>query len=216
MDIENLGPALVEQLVDSGLVKSPSDLYALTLEVLLPLERMAQKSAQNLLEGIAKSKSAGLDHLLYALGIRHVGRAAALNLARHFRHLDPLAAASEPEIEAVADIGETIAQSVREFFESEKGRALVEALRQAGVDFGYTGTSGTLFAGQIVVVTGTLPTWGREEARAALEAQGAKVAGSVSKKTSWVLAGESAGTKLAKAQELGIPVHDEAWVREQL
>lgn len=216
MDIENLGPALIAQLVAKNLVQAPPDLYRLRLEDLSTLERMAEKSAANVLTSIAQSKEQSLERLLHGLGIRFVGRTGARNLARHFQELDRIASASLDELRAAPEVGDRIAASVHDFFRSETGSKWVEQLRTLGLQFRYTGNTGTLFAGQTVVLTGTLPTLGRDEARQLLESNGAKVSGSVSKKTSWVLAGEDAGSKLAKAQELGIPVYDEEWFRQQL
>lgn len=216
MNIENLGPALIAQLIDTGLVRTPPDLYNIQLEDLIQLERMAEKSARNVLDSIAASRTQSLERLLHGLGIRYVGRTGARNLARHYRHLDAIAAAELDDLRQAPDVGERIAQSVYDFFRGDLGKDWISRLRAAGVQMEYTGSSGTLFTGQTVVLTGTLPTLGREEARQLLESNGAKVAGSVSKKTSWVLAGEDAGTKLAKAQELGIPVHDEAWLKTTL
>lgn len=216
MNIENLGPALIAQLVESKLVNSPPDLYALRLEDLLKLERMAKKSAQNVLDSILQSRSQSLERLIHGLGIRYVGRTGARNLARHYRHLGTIAQATLEDLRGAPDVGERIAQSVFDFFRSETGMDWIERLKDAHVQMEYTASSGTLFTGQTVVITGTLPTLGREDARQLLESNGAKVAGSVSKKTSWVLAGADAGSKLAKAQELGIEVHDESWLLGQL
>lgn len=216
MNIENLGPALIAQLVESGKVRTPVDLYNISLTDLVTLERMAEKSARTVIEGITASKTQSLERLLHGLGIRYVGRTSARNLARHYRHLDVLAATALEDLREAPDVGERIAQSVYDFFHSETGQEWIAGLRAAGVHFEYTGSAGTLFTGQTVVLTGTLPTLGREEARQLLEANGAKVSGSVSKKTAWVLAGEDAGSKLVKAQELGIPVRDERWLLDTL
>jgi len=216
MNIENLGPALIAQLVDSELVRTPPDLYQLTQNDLEKLERMAEKSAANVITSIAQSKKQSLERLLHGLGIRYVGRNSARNLARHYRTLDAIATAEIEDLRKAPDVGERIAQSIFEFFRSEIGITWSEQLRSAGVNQTFTGASGSLFAGQTIVLTGTLPTLGREEARQLLESNGAKVSGSVSKKTSWVLAGEDAGSKLTKAQELSIPIHDENWLLKTL
>lgn len=216
MNIENIGPAVIAQLIDSSFVQAPPDLYTLTATQLLSLERMATKSASNILESIEKSKAQSLECLLHGLGIRFLGRTGARNLARHYRNLQAVASAPLESLLQAPDVGERIAQSVYDFFRSETGMAWSDQLQKAGLNMEYKGSEGTLFTGQTVVITGTLPTLGREAARQLLESHGAKVAGSVSKKTSWVLAGADAGSKLQKAQDLGIPIHDEPWLLQQL
>lgn len=210
MDIEHLGPAVVESLVSAGLVKGPGDLYQLKAEDVQALERMGKRSAEILLTAIEKSKSAGLGRLLFAFGIRQVGQKAAKVLAARFGTLDALMAATEEELTAVPDIGTITAQSLLEWFASPQSRHLIETLREAGVSFESTEAPvGEALAGKTFVLTGTLPNLERKEAAALIEAQGGKVSGSVSKKTSYVVAGEAAGSKLKKANELGIPVLSE-------
>jgi len=207
MDIEGLGPAVVESLVGAGLVKGPGDLYSLTADQVEPLERMGKKSAENLMAAIEKSKSAGLGRLLFAFGIRQVGQKAGKVLAARFGTLDALMNAGEEELTAVPDIGGITAQSLLDWFANDQSRHLIEALRQAGVSFDSTEAPvGDKLAGKTFVLTGTLPTMDRKEAAALIEAQGGKVSDSVSKKTSYVVAGEAAGSKLQKANDLGIPV----------
>ena len=207
MDIEGLGPAVVEALVGAGLVKGPGDLYRLTAAQVEPLERMGKKSAENLMAAIEKSKSAGLGRLLFAFGIRQVGQKAGKVLAARFGTLDALMNATQEELTAVPDIGGITAQSLLDWFASDQSRHLIEALREAGVSFDSTEAPvGDKLAGKTFVLTGTLPTMDRKEAAALIEAQGGKVSGSVSKKTSYVVAGEAAGSKLKKANDLGIPV----------
>lgn len=211
MNIEGLGPAVVESLVGAGLVKGPGDLYSLTADQVEPLERMGKKSAENLMAAIEKSKSAGLGRLLFAFGIRQVGQKAGKILAARFGTLDALMNAGEGELTAVPDIGGITAKSLLDWFANDQSRHLIEALRQAGVSFDSTEAPvGDKLAGKTFVLTGTLPTMDRKEAAALIEAQGGKVSGSVSKKTSYVVAGEAAGSKLQKANELGIPVLTEA------
>ncbi|MFM8467529.1 MAG: NAD-dependent DNA ligase LigA [Oxalobacteraceae bacterium] len=211
MDIEGLGEQLVEQLVDRGLVTTPADFYKLGLVMLSELDRMAEKSAQNVLVALEKSKSTTLARFIYALGIRHVGESTAKSLARHFGTLDALLAASEEQILAVDDIGPVVAQSILGFLADPLNRELIEQLRAAGVHWKESEPErgNHTLAGKTFVLTGTLPTLKRDEAAAMIEAAGGKVAGSVSKKTSYVLAGDDAGSKLAKAQELGVPILDE-------
>jgi DNA ligase (NAD+) len=216
MEIENLGQALIETLLSKGMVKEVWDIYKLKKEDLAALDGMAEKSAQIVMDGIEKSKGNSLERLLAALGIRHVGINGAKILARHFKNLDAVAKAEKKELENINGIGEIIAESIYKFFHSPLGENWVEKIKEIGINTEYKGSSGTLFAGQTVVLTGTLPTLDREEAKAFLEANGAKVSSSVSKKTSWVLAGENAGSKLEKARELGIPVYGEEWLKEQI
>lgn len=211
MDIEHLGPAVVEALVRAGLVKGPGDLYHLMVEDVEQLERMGKKSAENLIAAIEKSKSAGLGRLLFAFGIRQVGQKAGKVLAARFGTLDALMAADAETLTAVPDIGAITAQSLLEWFQSPQSRHLIETLRGAGVSFDSTEAPvGEALAGKTFVLTGTLEHLGRKEATELIEAQGGKVSGSVSKKTSYVVAGEAAGSKLQKAVELGIPVLTEA------
>ncbi|RFP82564.1 NAD-dependent DNA ligase LigA [Hydrogenophaga borbori] len=213
VDIEGLGDKLVEQLVDSGLIKTLPDLYKLGLAALAGLERMAEKSAQNVLDALNKRRETTLPRLLFGLGIRHVGEATAKDLARHFGGLDRIMDASVDELLQVNDVGPVVAQSIRTFFEQPHNREVVEQLRAAGVHWpeneGERNTPQPLL-GKTFVLTGSFPTLKREDAKAMLEAAGAKVAGSVSKKTDYVVAGEEAGSKLDKARELGVAVIDEA------
>lgn len=216
MNIENLGPALIASLIATGKIKRIPDLYRLTLEDLESQERMAKKSAKNVYDAITASKERSLENLLHGLGIRFVGRTSARNLAKHFRTLDKIRAATVEDLQNVNDVGERIGKSVYDFFHTELYRNEVEELIALGLPTEFKGVVKTLFQGQTAVITGTLPTMEREEARKLIEENGGKVSGSVSKKTSWVLAGEAAGSKLTKANELGIPVHDEAWLLEQI
>jgi DNA ligase (NAD+) len=211
MDIEGLGEQLVEQLVDRGLVTTPADFYKLGLVMLAELDRMAEKSAQNLLNALEKSKSTTLARFIYALGIRHVGESTAKSLARHFGTLDALLEASEEQILVVDDIGPVVAQSILGFLADPLNRELIEQLRASGIHWEESEPErGNLtLAGKTFVLTGTLPTLKRDEAASMIEAAGGKVAGSVSKKTSYVVAGDDAGSKLAKAQALGVAIIDE-------
>lgn len=212
MDIEGLGEQLVEQLVDRGLVTTPADFYRLGLAALAELDRMAQKSAQNVLDALDKSKSTTLARFIYALGIRHVGESTAKSLARHFGQLDALLQANEAQILEVDDIGPVVAKSILDFLSDPLNRELIEQLRAAGIhwDEHVVERRALHLAGKTFVLTGTLPTLRRDEAQAMIEAAGGKVSGSVSKKTNYVVAGEEAGSKLAKAEELGVAVIDEA------
>jgi len=212
MDIEGLGDKLVDQLVDRGLVHTPADVYGLSLETLAGLERMAEKSAANLLAAIETSKSTTLARFIFALGIRNVGEATAKDLAQHFGALDKLIAANENDLLAVRDVGPIVAQSIIQFFAEQHNLGVVGQLREAGVHWSEsTGLqqSAGILAGKTLVLTGTLPTLTRDVAKERIEAAGGKVAGSVSKKTDYVVAGEDAGSKLAKAQELGVTILDE-------
>jgi DNA ligase (NAD+) len=213
VDIEGLGDKLVDQLVDGGVVKTLPDLYRLGLTALASLERMADKSAQNIIEALETSKQTTLPRFLYGLGIRHVGEATAKALARHFGKLDAIMDATEDQLLQVPDVGPIVAQSIHTFFQQEHNREVVEQLRACGLRWeeGEPSPAAQLpLAGKTFVLTGTLPTLSRDEAKEMLEAAGAKVAGSVSKKTDYVVAGEEAGSKLDKARELGITVLDEA------
>ena len=219
LDIEGLGDKLVDQLVDGGLVQTPADIYRLTLEQLAGLERMAEKSAQNLLAAIDRSRRTSLPRFVFALGIRNVGEATAKDLARHFGNLDALMAADEDRLQQVPDVGPVVAQSVVHFFQQPHNREVIAALRDAGVHWeeGAVMVAGrSIIAGKAFVLTGTLPTLSRDEVRDLIESRGGKVAGSVSKKTDYVVAGAEAGSKLAKARELGVSIIDEAQLRELL
>jgi len=211
MNIEGLGEAAVAQLMDRGLVRSVADLYKLNEEQLVGLERFAEKSARTLLEEIERSKKAGLARVIMGLGIRYVGERTAELLAEEFGSIEALEAASAEELERVEEVGPRISQSVLEFFARPANVALVQALKEAGVDMtAEKKVRSTQLAGLTFVLTGTLPTLTRDEAKRRIEAAGGKTAGSVSKKTSYVVAGEEAGSKLDKAIELKVPVLDEA------
>ncbi len=212
MRIEGLGESLVHQFVESGKVRDAGDLYSLTLEDVASLERMAAKSASNLLAQIEASKQRDLSNLIYALGLRHVGDRTATTLARHFGSLDALSRATVEVLDDVPEIGLTVAQSVRDWFDDPGNSALCERLAAAGVQtkIAESGQStDERFAGKLFVLTGTLKAFSRDEARAAIEAGGGRVTSSVSKKTDYVVAGEEAGSKLDKATELGVTVIDE-------
>ncbi|MEN2432129.1 NAD-dependent DNA ligase LigA [Comamonas sp. F1-6] len=213
MDIEGLGDKLVDQLVDAQVVRVLPDLYRLGLSSLAALDRMAEKSAQNVLAALEKSKSTTLQRFLFGLGIRNVGESTARDLAKHFGKLDAIMDASVEELLQVKDVGPVVADSIHTFFAQPHNREVVEQLRACGVHWEEgepAEKAPQILAGLTVVLTGTLPTLGRDAAKDMLEAAGAKVSGSVSKKTSYVVAGAEAGSKLAKAEELGVPVLDEA------
>jgi len=219
LDIEGLGDKLIEQLVERELAKSPADLYELTPEVLQDLERMAERSAHKLAAALERSKATTLPRFLYALGIRDVGEATALALAQHFGTLERLEHASAEEIQQVPDVGPVVAEHVAAFFASHEHRAVIGRLRRLGVrwpDVERPGAKAQPLVGQTVVITGSLEGMTREEASERLAALGAKVAGSVSKKTSFVVAGADPGSKLAKARELGVRVLDEGQLLELL
>jgi len=216
MNIENLGPALIASLIATGKIKRIPDLYRLTLEDLESQERMAKKSAKNVFDAIAASKERSLENLLHGLGIRFVGRTSARNLAKHFRTLEAIRTATVEDLQNVTDVGERIGKSVYDFFHTPLYTNEIDELIELGCPTEFKGVVKTLFQGQTAVITGTLPSMDRDEARKLIEENGGKVSGSVSKKTSWVLAGDAAGSKLTKANELGIPVHDEAWLLQQI
>lgn len=211
MAIDGLGEAVAAQLIDRGLVHSAADLYTLTKEQLLGLDKFKEKSAENLLRAIGQSRQNNLDKLVFGLGIRNIGDKAAALLAEHFGSMDGLRGASQEEICAIDGIGEIMAQSITEFFAREGTADLLARLAQAGVNMQWHGErKGSALAGMTLVVTGTLPTLSRQEAEALIVRNGGKASSSVSKKTSYVVAGEAAGSKLTKAQALGVPVIDEA------
>jgi DNA ligase (NAD+) len=220
MDVEGLGDKLVDQLVDAHLIRTLPELYTLGLAKLSVLERMGEKSAQNLLAGLEQSKQTTLARFLYALGIRHVGETTAKDLAKHFGSLDRVLAATSEQLLQVNDVGPVVASSLRSFFEQKHNVEVVEQLRAAGVTWAESdGTEDRTpkpLAGKTFVLTGTLPTMSRDAAKELIEAAGGKVAGSVSKKTHYVVAGEEAGSKLDKARELQITVLDEAGLLEIL
>lgn len=210
MDIEGLGPAVVQALVDKGLIATPADLYRLDPAQVAQLEGLGEKSAAKLQAALEKSKDQGLTRLLTAFGIRQVGAKAAQMLSRRFQTLDALMEATEEELTAVEDIGSITAQSLIQWFQSPQSQHLIQSLKEAGVSFQSREEAvGDALAGKTFVLTGTLTRFSRGEAKKLLEAQGAKVSGSVSKKTNYVVAGEAAGSKLTKAQELGVPVLSE-------
>ncbi|MCR5016930.1 MAG: NAD-dependent DNA ligase LigA [Ruminococcus sp.] len=217
MNIDGLGPANMKLLTETGLVKSPADLYTLDKEQLMVLDRFAEKSADNLISAIAASKEAGLDRLIHALGIRNIGRHAAVLLCERFGDMDSLLAAGKDDVAAIDGFGEVMAESVVTALGEPHMRDLIAKLKAAGVDMTYTkqSTGDDRFAGLTFVLTGTLPTMKRDEAKALIESFGGKVSGSVSKKTNYVVAGEDAGSKLTKAQELGIAVLSETELLEK-
>ena len=217
MNIDGLGPANMKLLTETGLVKSPADLYQLDKDQLMSLERFAEKSAENLVAAISASKTAGLDRLIHALGIRNIGRRAAVLLCEKFGDMDSILAADKDTVASIDGFGEVMAESVVTAFGEPHMRDLIAKLRVAGVEMTYVKQSSgdDRFDGLTFVLTGTLPTMKRDEAKALIESFGGKVAGSVSKKTNYVVAGEDAGSKLTKAQELGITVLSEAELLEK-
>lgn len=217
MDIDGLGPAIVEQLLDAGLIKNCADLYTLSYEDIVGLERFADKSAQNLIDAIEKSKEKGLDCVLFGLGIRLIGARAAQILAQKYGNLDNLLMASQEELSQIPDIGEKMAASLIHYFKEEKSLEIIEKIRSAGVRLDYESVQvGDKFDGKTFVLTGTLPTLKRNEAKAMIEANGGKVSGSVSKNTDFVVAGDEAGSKLDKANALGVTVIDEAQLLQMI
>ncbi|WML50136.1 NAD-dependent DNA ligase LigA [Neobacillus sp. PS3-34] len=223
MNIDGLGEKVISQLFAEKLIEDVADIYKLTQEQLLALERMGVKSVSNLLQAIEASKANSLEKLLFGLGIRHVGAKAAKTLAQHFGSMDRLADASKDELLSINEIGDKMAESVEAFFEKEEAQELLQELKDAGVNMDYKGAkpvsaeeSDSIFAGKTVVLTGKLEQLSRNEAKEKIEALGGNVAGSVSKKTDLVIAGEDAGSKLAKAQELSIEVWDEEKLLEEL
>jgi DNA ligase (NAD+) len=219
MDIEGLGEKLVDQLVDSAIVKTPADLYKLGVLALANLERKAEKSAANLLAAIEKSRATTLARFIFALGIRNVGEATAKDLARHFGAIDALMTANADQLQQVPDVGPIVAASIVRFFAEAHNVEVVEQLRAAGVHWAagvaHSAASSPI-AGKTFVLTGSLPTLTRDTAKDMIEALGGKVAGSVSKKTDFVVAGAEAGSKLEKAQSLGLAILDETQFRELL
>lgn len=210
LDIEGLGEKLVEQLVDSGRVKSLADLFSLRPLELVGLDRMGQKSADNLVEAIDKARAPALGRLLFALGIRHVGETTARDVARHFGSIEAIMDADEDALSSVPDVGPVVAGSIRRFFAEQHNRDVIDQLKAQGVHpVAEAVPQDTTLAGKTFVLTGTLPNWTREEASMRIQAAGGKVSGSVSKKTAYLVAGEDAGSKLTKAQELGVTVLDE-------
>ncbi|VVE15014.1 DNA ligase (NAD(+)) LigA [Pandoraea communis] len=219
LDIEGLGDKLVEQLVDQQIIRTPADLFKLGVAKLAVLDRMADKSASNLVAALETARHTTLARFIFALGIRHVGEATAKDLARHFGKLDNVMAASVDELLAVPDVGPIVAQSIANFFGEPHNVEVIEQLRAGGVTWPESEPAAVAplpLAGKTFVLTGTLPTLSRDEAKAMLEERGAKVAGSVSAKTDYVVAGADAGSKLAKAEALGVPVLDEEAMRAML
>jgi DNA ligase (NAD+) len=219
MDIEGLGEKLVDQLVEQGLVKTLADIYRLELSAVAGLDRMAQKSAANLLEGIARSKNTTLARFVFALGIRNVGESTARDLARHFGNLEALMAADEEKLQEAPDVGPVVARSIAHFFGEPHNRDVIQQMRAAGVTWPESerAPSATLpLSSRTFVLTGTLSGMSRDEAKARIEALGGKVTGGVSKKTDYVVAGADPGSKLDKARELGVPVLDERGLLELL
>ncbi len=211
MNIENFGDAIVQSFVDNGKIKTVSDIFKITRDDILEMDRQGEKSAQNILEGINNAKNTTLPRLIFALGIREVGETTAKNLAKHFCNLDALENATYDQIIAVNDIGDVVASHILKYFQNEKNKELIQELKSLGVNWQEVTIDKTKqpLLGQTIVLTGTLYQMGRDEAKDKLEQLGAKVSGSVSAKTSFVVAGDSAGSKLAKAQELNIPVYNE-------
>ena len=221
MDIDGLGEKIVEQLVESGMVESPDDLYRLSAAELAQLERMGEKSAENLVAALENSKKTTLDRFLYALGIREVGEATAVNLAQYFGELDALMAADQEALEAVPDVGPVVASHIHAFFAEDRNRSVIRALQDLGVTWPEGKAAAVVsetgpFAGKTVVITGTLQSMTRDEAKDRIRAAGGKVTGSVSKKTDFVVFGENAGSKLEKAEALGVETIDEDWLEELL
>jgi len=220
LDIEGLGEKLVDQLVERELVKTPADLYRLGMNTLANLERMAEKSAQNLLDALDASKRTTLARFVYALGIRNVGETTAKDLARHFGKLETLMAADAERLRQVPDVGPVVAESIAQFFAEDHNREVIAQLRELGVEWeegeGAPPISSGGLAGKTFVLTGTLPTMSRDEAKERIESAGGKVSGSVSKKTGYVVAGADPGSKFTKAQELGVTILDEAGLLELL
>lgn len=211
MDIEGLGDKIVDQLVDLNLVRTPADLYRLGFAALVNMERMGEKSADNLLQSIVQSKKTTLARFIFGLGIRHVGESTAKDLAKHYGGIHPLMDAQMDELLMVNDVGPVVADSIMSFMSEPHNREVIEQLLVSGIEFQKEARRTAVdLSGKTFVLTGTLPTLSRDQAKELLEAAGAKVAGSVSQKTSFVVAGSEAGSKLDKATELGIPVLDEA------
>jgi DNA ligase (NAD+) len=211
MDIEGLGESLASQLLETGLVHDLADVYYLTKDQLLTLERMGEKSADNLIANIEASKQRPLGRLLFAIGIRHVGFETAQLLANHFGSIDAMMNATQEDFESVPTIGSKIAESVVEYFQDEQNRALIEKFRSAGVRLtGEAAAREGPLQGLAFVVTGSLERWSRNEIETLIKRQGGSIGSSVTKKTNYLVAGESVGSKYTKAQELGTPILDEA------
>ncbi|MER2048404.1 MAG: helix-hairpin-helix domain-containing protein, partial [Solibacillus sp.] len=222
MNIDGLGEKVVEQLLREGYIQDVAGLYELTVEQLINLERMGQKSATNLVEALIQSKDNSLERLLFGLGIRHVGEKAAKILAAHFETIDALMVATEEDLKDIHEIGDKMAESIVAYFANEQVQQLIERLKGFGLNMSYKGkkivveAGANPFAGKTIVLTGKLQQLTRNEAKAKIEQLGGTVAGSVSKKTDLVIVGEDAGSKLEKAQSLGIEIWDEVRLIEQL
>jgi DNA ligase (NAD+) len=220
LDVDGLGSKLIEQLVAADRVKTPADLYGLEAEELATMDRMGEKSAENLIHSIEASKSTSLQRFLYGLGIREVGEAIAASLASHYGSLDAITAATEEELQGVEDVGPVVASRIRTFFDETHNRDVIRSLRQAGVEWPESEPKqvpqdGAL-VGKTFVLTGTLSSMTRDEAKDKIRTLGGKVTSSVSGKTDYVVAGEKPGSKLGKAQKLGVAVLDEDGLREIL
>jgi DNA ligase (NAD+) len=221
MDIEGIGEETIVQLYNEGLIKNAADLYTLTKEQLLPLERMAEKSVQNMIEGIEKSKKQPFEKVLFALGIRHVGETVAKKLAKHFHSIDNLINASEEELTHVNEIGEVIAESLKNYFAQPQNITLINRLKSYGLNLALTaeqleGTSDKL-SGLTFVVSGVFKNYSRDGIKETIEKNGGKISSSISKKTSYVVAGENMGpSKLEKATALGIPIINEEQLDEMI
>jgi DNA ligase (NAD+) len=213
MDIDGLGDKLVDQILEKGLIRTVAGLYALTVDQLAELERMGRKSAENLVNALEKSKHTTLPRFLYALGIREVGEVTAHTLADHFRALAPIQAAEEEELQTVPDVGPSVAHHIHTFFRQPHNLEVIQALLAAGIHWDPSPERPPVqelpLAGKTFVITGTLASMSREEAKARLQALGGKVTGSVSAKTNYLIAGADPGSKLKKAEELGLEVLDE-------
>ncbi|MDH5736574.1 MAG: NAD-dependent DNA ligase LigA, partial [Gammaproteobacteria bacterium] len=212
MDVDGLGDKLVEQLVDEKLIDHVDDLYSLTIEQLSKLERMGEKSSTNLIDALEKSKSTRLERFIYALGIREVGEATALSLSQHFGSLDKLLAANIDELQNVPDVGPVVAAHIVHFFQQKHNLEVIKKLREAGIcwqNVDVVNQGDQSLAGKTFVITGTLSAMSRDEAKRLLQLKGAKVSGSVSKKTSAVIVGDNPGSKAAKAEQLGVEILSE-------
>jgi len=220
MDIDGLGDKLVEQMIDAGLINTPADLYHLEAEQIAALERMAEKSADNLVKALEKSKTPPLARFIYALGIREVGETTAMNLANEFGSLNAIMSADYDSLIEVQDIGPVVAQHIVHFFQQSHNIEVINEMLKAGIKPQEAqkpaADSGSAFAGKTVVITGTLPSMSRDEAKEKLLVAGAKVTSSVSAKTDYLLAGDKAGSKMTKAEKLGIKVIDEATMLSML
>ena len=219
MDIDGVGEKLIDQLVDNGLLKTTADLYGLSVQTLAGLERMAEKSASNVVSAVAASKDTTLARFIYALGIRNVGEQTAKDLAAYFGDLPPLMEANEESLQNVPEVGPVVAASVYRFFHEPHNREVIARLIDAGVHWtkhAPSSSGGGVLSGKTFVLTGTLPGMTRDEAKSRIESCGGKVTGSVSKKTDYVVAGDEPGSKLDKARDLGIAVIDEPALLELL